>query len=151
MESFLSYEDPNMQLCVLYWGLASAYRAAIDHSRKAKTETETQTMPPETNDGPIESTEIEVQTQLEVSAVSTKLTECGTQTQLEVSTVSAKPVENGVGTMNLMDTGTQTMTSNVKVMIETETQTTNPRITIALLTKKKIWIRDNAQVTGLVP
>ncbi|KAJ7413456.1 hypothetical protein BTVI_43403 [Pitangus sulphuratus] len=108
MEGHLSYKDPNLQLSVLCWGLA--YRAAIGHSRKAKAETETQTMPPETNDTSIESTEIRVQMQLEVSAISTKSTERGTQTQLEASTASAKPVETGVRTMDLMDTRTQTMT-----------------------------------------
>ncbi|XP_051647279.1 uncharacterized protein LOC127472742 [Manacus candei] len=36
-----------MQFFALYWGLASAYRAAVDYTRRTKVEAETQTLPPE--------------------------------------------------------------------------------------------------------
>ncbi|KAJ7415465.1 hypothetical protein BTVI_38045 [Pitangus sulphuratus] len=140
-----------MRLSALYWGLASVYRAAIDHSQKVKAETETQTMPPETNDAPIESTEIRVQTQLEVSAVSTKSMECGTQTQLKASMASASPIETEVQTMDFMDIGTHTTTSAVKAMTEPGTQTINPEITIAPVVKKKTWIKEVVEPTGPPP
>ncbi|KAJ7413870.1 hypothetical protein BTVI_42173 [Pitangus sulphuratus] len=105
-EECLSYHESSMQFFALYWGLATAYRAAVDHYRKPKAEAESQTMSPETNDAPTESTDIGIQTQPEASAVSIKSIECGTQTQLEVSTTSAKSIETGVQTVDLMDTGT---------------------------------------------
>ncbi|KAJ7405424.1 hypothetical protein BTVI_69135 [Pitangus sulphuratus] len=137
-ERCFSYDDPNLQFFALYWGLTSAYRAAVDYSLEVKAETETQTMAPETNAVPIRSTDIGIQTQLGVSVVSTESTETGTQTQPEANTASASPIE----------TGTQTTTSEVKAMTEAETQTINSEITIAPVVKKKTWIREPAESAG---
>ncbi|KAJ7408136.1 hypothetical protein BTVI_60726 [Pitangus sulphuratus] len=145
MKGCLSYEDPNVQISALCWGLASAYRVAVDHAQKAKAETGTQTMPLEISDVPIESTKIGVQTPLETNAV------FKTKGQLEASTASAKPTDIGVPIMDFMNTRTHMTTSTAKAMTETGVHTTNSEITIAPVTKKKTWIREDAGPTSLVP
>ncbi|XP_050184090.1 uncharacterized protein LOC126646668 [Myiozetetes cayanensis] len=123
MEGCLTYKDPNTQIFALCWGLASAYRAAVDYVQKAKAETGTQTMPVR-----MESTKTRV------------------QMPLEASTAWTKPADTGVPIMDFMNMGTPA-TSTTK----TGAHTTDPEITIAPITKKKMWIRDDAGSTSLAP
>ncbi|KAJ7416688.1 hypothetical protein BTVI_34979 [Pitangus sulphuratus] len=131
-EGCFSYDDPNMQFFALYWGLASAYRAAVDYSQRPKAETETQTMPPKNSAVPIRSIDIGIQTQPGVNTVSTKSTEIGTQTQPRASTASASPSETGTQTMDFMENGIQT---------------TPPETTLTPVVKKKSWIQVPPSIT----
>ncbi|KAJ7400431.1 hypothetical protein BTVI_105509 [Pitangus sulphuratus] len=151
MEGCLSYEDPNTRISALCWGLASAYRAAVDHAQKAKAETGMQTMPLRISDVPMESTKIEVQMLLETNAAFNELTKCKTKAQPEASTASAKPADIGVPIMDFMNMGTHMTTSTANSMTETGAHTTNSEITIVPVTKKKTWIREDAGSTSLIP
>ncbi|KAJ7414758.1 hypothetical protein BTVI_40273 [Pitangus sulphuratus] len=64
--------------------------------------------------------------------------------------VSAKPADIGVPIMDFMNKGTHMTTSTANSMIETGAYTTNSEITIAPVTKKKMWIREDAGPTSLV-
>ncbi|KAJ7407940.1 hypothetical protein BTVI_60945 [Pitangus sulphuratus] len=133
MEGCLTYRNPNTQISALCWGLASAYRATVDHAQKAKAETGTQTMPLGISSVPMESTKTRV------------------QMPLEASTVSTKSADIEVPVMDSMNMGTQMTTPTANSMTETGTHITNSEITVAPITKKKTWIRDNAGSTSLAP
>ncbi|KAJ7400196.1 hypothetical protein BTVI_107523 [Pitangus sulphuratus] len=100
---------------------------------------------------PMESTKIEVQMPLKTNAAFNESTKCKTKAQPEASTASAKPPDIGVPIMDFMNMGTYMTTSTVKGMPETGAHTTNSEIIIVPATIKKMWIREDAGPTSLVP
>ncbi|KAJ7415835.1 hypothetical protein WISP_75831 [Willisornis vidua] len=120
LEGCFSYEDPYMRVTALCWGLASAYRLAVDHSQRVEAKTGNETIPSRTHDVSVPSTGDGVQTQHEANVVSE------TQTQPETNTA-------------------------LVCSVETQTQATTPRITIARVKTKKAWMKETIKLTESPP
>ncbi|KAJ7427141.1 hypothetical protein WISP_09395 [Willisornis vidua] len=124
----------------------------MDHSQRIEAKTGNENIPSRTHDVPVPSTGDGIQTQQEDNAVS----ETGTQTtNQEVNavptTTSDVPVPStgdGVQTQHeanvVSETQTQPETNTALVRsVETQTQATTPRITIAPI--KKVWMKETTK------
>ncbi|KAJ7420440.1 hypothetical protein WISP_48416 [Willisornis vidua] len=161
-----------MQFSALCWGLASAYRLAMDHSQRVEAKTGNENIPSKTHDVPVQPIESGVQTQQkdtavseteaqatnqEVNAVPTTTSDVpipstggGVQTQHEANAVSETQTQAEFNTAPACSVGTETQAANVEVAISTKS-TETAVITIAPIKKKKAWTKETAEPTDPSP
>ncbi|XP_061852038.1 uncharacterized protein LOC133625402 [Colius striatus] len=133
IEGCLTYPNEAHQVQALYWGLASAYRAAFQSSQRTVIEMETQTVP-ETN----------IVESVAVQPSQRTMTEVEIQTIPETNIVESVAVQPSQRTMAEVEIQTIPETT----MVESGNQTTTT--VVAPVVKKKQWIRRSSPYHRLV-